>query len=294
MTTQTTITIDSTLKPLLIWLNKYTKTTFKFGYGYNLNNTFYSLILESNITLPTQFITLEFNTAIDKYHALCHIYNCNHWPTGLKVQFISHIYNQLKDRKQLLTLFPLLQLPQTAVQLSSILNIAKCPQNIRHYATEKQLSLKQLTIFTTYSNDYLHWVYDNIITPYMPSCALLLELTESLYDIKQRYNYTLQQLSNLITINSTTTSQKTTIQLLRNIIMQHRHPTLHKHNTTIQSTINSLDLPKSIAINWDKTLENKELTITLSLKKQTDLKLIDTLHTNKQPLNQLLNKLDYD
>jgi hypothetical protein len=52
---------------------------------------------------------------------------------------------------------------------------------------------------------------------------------------------------------------------LRQIIRIKRFPVLSETNARMMKTIEDLNLPKGIRVNWDCTLENKNVNLTLNI-----------------------------
>ena len=60
------------------------------------------------------------------------------------------------------------------------------------------------------------------------------------------------------------------------------------------SQIDLLNLPDKVSITWDKSLENKELKISITCNKNEDMKLLDLLKNNESKLINILKNIGYE
>ena len=119
------------------------------------------------------------------------------------------------------------------------------------------------------------------------------ELIDSFYTIQKRYDYSLDDLTKLVTSTVNTDSPKP-LQVLRESISQYRYPTINQANQKIQSCVKDLDIPKSCKVDWDKTLENKGVTITLHCNSYKDFEVFDIMKTNSTKLNNILQEMNFE
>ena len=85
-------------------------------------------------------------------------------------------------------------------------------------------------------------------------------------------------------------NQQQTTQLKKEL-QELSHPTLTKQNKQISSAINNLSISKKISIDWDKTLENKGITLHTTITSEKDLQeIIDELNSKKTAFNAIIKQ----
>jgi len=81
---------------------------------------------------------------------------------------------------------------------------------------------------------------------------------------------------------------------MRSLIYMKRFPVLSEINTRIGEKISQLNLPKDISINWDRTLENKNVDITVHLEEPEKMtELMDRLNSAemRKAIEDILDEL---
>ncbi|RMG03816.1 MAG: hypothetical protein D6726_04765 [Nitrospirae bacterium] len=79
------------------------------------------------------------------------------------------------------------------------------------------------------------------------------------------------------------------LRLLRGL----RYPTLTEVNRKIEAKLSELALPDGIDIRWDRTLENREIRVSLSIKKPSDLEAMEKALGSQSLKRAIIESLDY-
>lgn len=146
--------------------------------------------------------------------------------------------------------------------------IYNLPKELKLFCHEKKFSFKQLLNLTCHPRDLLlqlmKWKPSLQLT-----ASILEEMASNLKDYLKRENKDIrdfvreQEIEELFD-SSLGPREKT--ERLRSIIHMKQFPVLSDRNSVIQETVDSLKLPKGISVNWDRTLENKNLDITVRVQ----------------------------
>jgi len=81
---------------------------------------------------------------------------------------------------------------------------------------------------------------------------------------------------------------------LRRLVHLKQFPVLSDKNSRIQKTIDALKLPKGVTVNWDKTLENKNISLSLDVNNPSKWpELMDKLSSDevKKAIEVILDEL---
>lgn len=289
------ILIEEKIKPYLNIINNKVNNAFPVNYGYIINNKLYSLINIKKGTPYHGYLIIKGDTLKQNILNIIEIYNLKNAPIQIKLSIIEQAHKDLSTFKETESLLALLNLHQHQITLSNILALTKLNPKLIEYSQDKQFSLKQLIRFKHYNTKFIDWMLAHIIIPLAPSASITLELMESLHDILKRQKLSLNELNQTLSIEQVLNSHesnKIKLQDLRNIIYQHKYPTLTKHNNRLQNILNNIPLPKKASINWDKTLETKELSINIRVENNYDFNAFNDLIKEKKALSTLLNGIN--
>jgi hypothetical protein len=162
--------------------------------------------------------------------------------------------------------------------------ITQLPKEMKLFCHEKKFSLKQLLNLTYHPYDLLvqliKWKSSLHLT-----ASILDEIASNLKDYLKAHDMTM---SDFITdpdvneIMESSLSPRDKTERLRRLIYTRRFPVLSEVNSRIQKTVNNLNLPEDIFIDWDRTLENKDIKITVHVRDPRKWQdIMDTLNSIK-------------
>jgi hypothetical protein len=188
----------------------------------------------------------------------------------LKILFIELCQSMGLEKKQIIEFFKQLELnPKDWNNYKNIINL---PLEIKEYCLEKKFSIKQCIMINNYPLDILnlvmHWQTKILLT-----ASIFLEITENIFEFLRISNKTvlnIEKNENILAILSSENNISIKTNLLRNHLKSLRYPTLEKINEKLTKTKEKLKLPKNIKLNWDYTLEEKELQFLLKIKSKDE------------------------
>jgi hypothetical protein len=174
--------------------------------------------------------------------------------------------------------------------------INNLPEEIKLFCHEKKFSMKQILNLSHYPEDILlqlmRWRSGIQLT-----ASTMDELASNLKDHLRTQKRTINDLASEnevqeIILSSMSPRDKT--ESLRKLIHAKRFPVLSEINTRIEEKVSQLNLPKNISVNWDRTLENKNVDIVIRLhdndKFEGSLKTLDSLDV-KKAVKDILDEL---
>ncbi len=158
------------------------------------------------------------------------------------------------------------------------------PKGLKLFCHEKNFSLKQILNLTYYPEDVLiqliNWKSELQLT-----ASILDEIASNLKDYLKSYNKTVSDFVSepgVQEVFESSLSPRDKTQILRQLIYLKCFPILSSVNARIQNTIKNLGLPHEININWDSSLENKNIDLIVHLKDPKKWqKALDTLNSKK-------------
>jgi hypothetical protein len=140
---------------------------------------------------------------------------------------------------------------------------------VKLFCHEKKLSLKQIVNLTHYPEKLLIRLI-SLRSELHLSVSILEEIASNLKDHLRAQNKTAKEFfsaPDVTDILSSSVSPRDKTEMLRHHIMLKRYPVLSTVNAGIQKAVDELNLPGEILITWDKTLENKNIDVTLHINK---------------------------
>jgi len=146
--------------------------------------------------------------------------------------------------------------------------IHNLPHELKFFCHEKRLSLKQIANLSYYPGDIIDQVLKWQSSIHL-TASVLDEIASNLRDYlkvsgKGLKDFLCEPEVKEVFHDSMNIRERT--ERLRNLLKQRKFPILTEVNLRIQESINSLNLPDGISMDWDRTLENKGLDITVKLK----------------------------
>jgi len=170
------------------------------------------------------------------------------------------------------------------------------PDEIKLFCHEKKFSMKQILNLSHYPEHILlqlmQW------RPIIQLTASTMdELASNLKDYLRVQNQTINDLvleNEVQGIIRSSTNPRDKTERLRKFIHAKRFPVLTEINTKIENTISELNLPEGITVKWDRTLENKNVDVTVHVSKSEQLEeLLKMLNSAevKKALRDILDEL---
>lgn len=170
------------------------------------------------------------------------------------------------------------------------------PKELKLFCHEKKFSFKQLLNLTYHQRDVLKKLME-----WKPALQLtastLDEIASNLKDYLKADNKNLGEFLSepeIEDIMESSLSPRDKTEKLRHFIHIKRYPVLSSTNASIKKTVDGLKLPKEIHLKWDKTLENKNLELSINVNDSRKWeKLLNKLSSpeTKKALKSILEEL---
>jgi ParB-like chromosome segregation protein Spo0J len=142
------------------------------------------------------------------------------------------------------------------------------PKKLKLFCHNKKLSLKQLINFACYAQDLLEQLIEwNSVLQL--TASTMDEIASNLKDYLRSSNKNIKDFLSApgieeILDSSLSTRDKT--ERLRQAIFIKQFPVLSSINERIKKTVEDLNTPKEMSINWDRTLENKNVNLNINVQ----------------------------
>ncbi len=141
------------------------------------------------------------------------------------------------------------------------------PAELKHFCHEKRLSLKHIINLTRYPADILRqlmqWRNELAL-----SASILDETASNLNDYLRGNNRTMDDFlsePDVREVMQSDLSPRDKTARLRRLIYMKRFPVLTASNARIRETVGRLNLPDGISVNWDATLENRNVNLSVDI-----------------------------
>lgn len=209
-------------------------------------------------------------------------------PMG-KIQHLASLLDTNIPKQDILkTHIPEIGLHVHSAILIEIKKITSLPNAVQEFCKEKNLSYKQCLNLAHIPHDILNTVSEWQTT--LPiTTSNFIKFTQMLRDICKRENTTIRD---LIKTNKLKKENMKKINLITLNLHELCYPIQTQTNMKIETQIKDLNLPKNIEITWDKTLENKGLTLKVEIRSPQDMKDLTEKLKNSQIQEKLLQALD--
>ncbi|NOZ70156.1 MAG: hypothetical protein GXP46_13155 [Deferribacteres bacterium] len=170
------------------------------------------------------------------------------------------------------------------------------PAELKHFCHEKRLSLKHIINLTRYPADILRqlmqWRNELALT-----ASILDETASNLNDYLRADNKTLDDFLSEPAVREVMQSElspRDKTARLRRLIHMKRFPVLTASNARIQETVRRLNLPEGISVDWDETLENRNVRLSVDINDVKQWRpLMETLSSGevKKAVESILGEL---
>jgi hypothetical protein len=147
------------------------------------------------------------------------------------------------------------------------LNVAELPHDVLSFCNEKGFSLKQCTHLSKHPRLLLKQLFQWHQQLHF-TAAVIEEILNHFKDIMRVENIDLKQIEaeeSFIAIMQSQSNNQQRTQALRTWLRLRRYPRLSSIQKRMDQTVNDMGLLKAVNLNWDRSLENRGLTITASI-----------------------------
>lgn len=204
--------------------------------------------------------------------------------------------NGINRKKIIEKYLPLLGLEAHETVLKKLESILKLPPQILNYCHEKKFSLRQCIHLTRHPTELLKTVFfwHNHIHL---SASLFEEILNHLKDCMRLEKKTPHELLASMELESLLTSSldpHVKTETLRDRIRKRKYPILSKTNDQMHQTVQNLQLPSSVQLKWDPTLEIRALEVGIKVQSlQEWQEALSSLNKQQIPhsMEKLLNAL---
>jgi hypothetical protein len=166
------------------------------------------------------------------------------------------------------------------------------PQELKFFCHEKRLSLKQIANLSYYPDEIITQVLKWKSLIHL-TASIMDEIAVNLRDYLKASGKGLKDFlceAEVKEVFDDSLNIRERTERLRNLLRQKKFPILTEVNSRIQGNIDSLNLPEEIIMDWDRTLENKRLDITLNLKDPAQWPdMVSKLKSDS--INEAINKI---
>lgn len=264
-----------------------------FGKNYVLKKNNRYVYLSSEKKLESFYeVDLDSNNIFYEIKSLLELNNVSELNTLNKIRIITLLKKHISKKETISLLDKFNFAKQENIIRQCEKTIALPNEFLDLFNTNQSISLKQLYFYTRFDQLFLKWFTITIYTPFKLTFSQLnifLDQLNSLqYRSKSQFDECIEQIK---TINM---AKKESQNQLKKIIFKHSNPIIYKENKRVQEQIDLLNLPDKVSITWDKSLENKELKISITCNKNEDMKLLDLLKNNESKLINILKNIGYE
>jgi hypothetical protein len=219
--------------------------------------------------LPSSVTTIDIvNIILLKYAAKI---NSN---ASDKARFINYCIDLGLSKSQIMkSFFHYFELENNHKIWQFCMDIGNLPENILDFCKEKKFSFKHCAYLSRFPKELLKYLLDNKNCLNL-TASIFLELAQNTHDYLRREAISIDEFSRNSELSNTLNSDKNVHEktlLFRNIISNKCFPILIKTNKKIEAIKTEMDIPKTVNIKWDRTLEEKEVSIDIKLKASDDL-----------------------
>lgn len=144
------------------------------------------------------------------------------------------------------------------------LNVAELPDEVLAFCDEKGFSLKQCAHLSKHPRGLLIQLFQWRKQLHF-TAAVIEEILGNFKDIIRVEDVdikTIEQEDAFIAIMQSQSNNQQRTQALRHWLRLRRYPRLSAIQSKMDNTVSNMKLTKSVALNWDRSLENRALTIT--------------------------------
>ncbi len=167
----------------------------------------------------------------------------------------------------------ILRLRPSEESLSDALRFMELSEELRAFFHKKSYSLKQVLNLLYYPVELLNTL-GGWLSRLQLTASVFEEVAESLYDHIRASGLDIEAVLNSREIKAVLEGRNPgeNTRRLRELIRRWRNPILTKKNERIERLIKDARLPEKIRVSWDRSLENRQVTMTVSFNKREDVR----------------------
>jgi len=150
-------------------------------------------------------------------------------------------------------------------RIDEIAKIKDLNRVITDYLDEKFAPIKTC-IYTVRLDSEARKYVEKLIIKFKPSLSIYNEIAQNLYEISRRDSIKVSRILTKYKLNKMIEKRGTNLEEIRKEIYRIRYPTISRYNKNIENLIRKKNIPKYIKINWDKTLEKRNLEINIKIE----------------------------
>jgi hypothetical protein len=180
--------------------------------------------------------------------------------------------------------------------LSECGRICSLPKELKRFCHDKKFSLKQLINLSSYHGDLL-----SLLVEWNPllhlTASTMDELASNLRGWMRSNNKNAADLikdEEIMEIMGSSMDPRDRTSKLRRLFRVRQFPLLSEVNSRIEMTVSGLELPEEIDIKWDRTLENRNVAVSINIHDAGKLRrVLDSLKSKevRDALEEILNEL---
>ena len=174
--------------------------------------------------------------------------------------------------------------------------IYNLPEELKLFCHDKKFSLKQMLNLTYHPKELLVQLikWKSVL---QFTASTMDEIASNLKNYLKREN---KKISDFLAepdvqeLFDSSLSPRDKTEKLRHLIHLKQFPVLSDKNSRIQKTVEALKLPRGVTVNWDKTLENKNINLSLDVSNPSKWReFLDTLSSDevKKAIEAILDEL---
>ncbi len=163
--------------------------------------------------------------------------------------------------------------------IGEVEKIMDLPLPFRRFCHEKRYSLKQVRNLAALPMEIIHllmeWEDDLHLT-----ASVLDEIGSGLRDCIRREKVDLEEFvktSGFEDVITSGLSPREKTEEIRRILRERRYPVLSEANRRIEERFERINLPEGVSVRWDRTLENREVKVELSMRSADEWERISGL-----------------
>lgn len=174
--------------------------------------------------------------------------------------------------------------------------IYNLPKELKLFCHDKKFSLKQMLNLTYHPKDLLVQLikWKSVL---QLTASTLDEIASNLKDYLKRENKKIGDFlsePDIQELFDSSFSPREKTEKLRQLIHLKQFPILSDKNSKIQKNVAALKLPKGIDVNWDRTLENKNINVSVNIRDASKWRgILDALSSEevKKAIEAILDEL---
>lgn len=162
--------------------------------------------------------------------------------------------------------------------------IYNLPKELKLFCHDKKFSMKQMLNLTYHPKELLSQLikWKSVL---QFTASTLDEIASNLKNYLKRENKNIADFMSEPDVQElfdSSLSPRDKTEKLRRLVHLRQFPVLSDKNEKIQKAVDSLKLPRGITVNWDKSLENKNINLSLNVSDPSKWReLLDTLSSDK-------------